>query len=187
MRPIRYALAPLLGLALATVPGTRAWAQPDSVPQGAGEIPAAPPEFDAKPPEDPAAARPARTGYPVELALRPLTLDAGMAEVASDTALYPSPARATERLRVRYGITDRVEFGLRYTIGTVAEDGFTAGKTVAIDTQAQIFDWLSVQLALPVLLDPFASPPWSASCSWKAAIRPRAWSMARCAWAPIAG
>lgn len=156
MRRSTNALAPLLGLALAIAHGPLAWAQVEGVPQGAGETPEAPPEFDAKPPDDPAAARPVRTGYPLELALRPLTLDAGMAEVTSDTALYPSPVRATERLRVRYGITDRVEFGLRYTIGTVAEEGFTAGKTVAVDTQVRILDWLSVQLALPVLLDPFA-------------------------------
>lgn len=168
--PRALLLGLMLALALAGSRSTPAWAQIEDeldlddaglggeVPAGAAEDPKDPPQWDAPSEEEVEAkkSQPKRTGYPIEQVLRPIMLDPGMAEISSETPLYFSPVRAAERLRVRYGINDRVEFGLRYTMGAVIEDGFTAGKAVAVDTQVHVFDWLAVQVSLPILLDPFA-------------------------------
>lgn len=127
------------------------------VPPGAGETPNVPPEFDAVPPESeakPAVVR--EKGYPLALTRRPLTLEAGMSELTGEIPLFFSPVRALGVLRGRYGIDDRIEFGLRYSPGAVAEEGSIAGRTVAIEGQYRIFDWLAAQLSVPVLLDPVA-------------------------------
>ena len=127
------------------------------VPPGAGETPDVPPEFDAEPPDS--ETTPAVTqdeGYPITLALRPLTLEAGMSELTAEVPLFFSPVRAIGVLRGRYGITDEIELGLRYSPGAVAEEGSIAGRTVAIEGQYRIFHWLAAQLSIPVLLDPVA-------------------------------
>lgn len=95
-------------------------------------------------------------GYPIEVALRPITLEAGMVELGANAPLYASPAAVTAQLRARYGVTERVEVGLRYAALGADEDGAATGKGLALDVVVGITDWVAAQLSVPVLFDPFA-------------------------------
>lgn len=127
------------------------------VPKGATETPA-PPEAvgmeSAKEAEE--ALAPERTGYPVELALRPLLLDPGMLEVGAEAPMYPSPAGLTSVLRARYGVVERVDLGLRYAVVGADEVDAVLGKSVGLEVQVGITDWVAAQLTLPLMIDPFA-------------------------------
>lgn len=129
------------------------------VPSGASETPGAP---DAAvgmevPAEDTVVTEPVRpAGYPVELALRPITLEAGMVELSVNAPLFTSPAAITAALRARYGVTEQIEVGLRYAALGADEDGAATGKGLALDVVVGITDWVAAQLSVPVLFDPFA-------------------------------
>lgn len=121
--------------------------------EGTAENPDAPKEFGSV--EEKKA--PVRVGYPRELVLRPLTLDAGMTEVSLDVPALLSPARVKGQLGVAYGINNQIQLGLLYGPGALRDpDGFVAGKAVGIDVRYLVTDFLSVQAALPILINPFA-------------------------------
>lgn len=129
-------------------------------PAGAAETPGAPDAAVGM--ERPVADTTADAGpvgpatYPVPVALRPITLYGGMFEVSAGAGMFPSPAAFTTALRARYGITDRVEVGLRYALIGADEDDTVTGKAMAVDVVVGITDWVAAQLTIPVLLDPFA-------------------------------
>ena len=130
------------------------------VPTGASETPSAPDAavgMEQPAVETTTAERSVRPEtYPIEVALRPITLYSGTVEVGAGAGMYPSPAAFTTTLRGRYGITDQVEVGLRYAALGVDEGGAVTGKAMAVDVVVGITDWAAAQLTLPVLLDPFA-------------------------------
>jgi hypothetical protein len=129
-------------------------------PTGATESPGSPTAaVGMQPPkvEKPVAEQPTRpAGYPMEVALRPITLHAGMFEIGVAAPLHPSPAAITTALRGRYGITEQIEVGLRYGLVGADENGGVLGKAVSVDGVYAITDWAAAQLSLPVNVDPFA-------------------------------
>lgn len=140
--------------------------EPDRVRRPSGEVPSGATETPGSPdaavgmhvaPKEPVDKGPERpAGYPVALALRPITLEAGMVEFSANAPLYASPAAMTAALRARYGVTERVEVGLRYAALGADEDGAATGKGMALDVVVGITDWVAAQLSVPVLFDPFA-------------------------------
>jgi hypothetical protein len=105
------------------------------------------------------------TGYPIELAQRPITLPANMAEVALDPHFRVSPAESAVALRARYGITPRVQLGLTYLAGGLYDDpvtnmdkdyAFHPGKAGGLDVTVLLTDWAGVRVGLPFYFDPFA-------------------------------
>jgi hypothetical protein len=115
-------------------------------------------------PTGPAPTTPA--GYPIELALRPITLPANMAEVSIDPHVrVGAPRAATAAVRGRYGITPTVQLGLTYVVagiyddpatGTTRDYGFHPGKAGGLDVTVLLTNWAGVKVGLPVYLDPFA-------------------------------
>lgn len=116
---------------------------------GMGE-PAPEPTDDKKP----VAQAPAE--YPIERALRPLTLPERMTEITFALPNTFNPYVQNSVLGAHHGITDQIEAGLRYGTGTLFDGEFFAGKAFALDVQYKVFEWLSGQLSLPFLVDPFA-------------------------------
>lgn len=104
-----------------------------------------------------------RAGYPIEEALRPITLPANMAEVAigpraqvdiKDDVGYAG----SDTLRARYGITRQVQLGLNYVLGGVYDDpkmpadkvGFHPGKALELHVTYLVKDYLGVRVGVPV-------------------------------------
>jgi hypothetical protein len=114
-------------------------------------------EATAPPPERP-------TGYPIEEALRPITLPQNMSEIAIGPHLQVSPAHGSDALRARYGITNKIQLGLTYVMGglfddptTMANDpGFHPGKAVGLDVTVLLQPWIGVSVGVPVYLNPVA-------------------------------
>lgn len=111
----------------------------------------------------PAAAKP--TGYPIEEAMRPITLPKNMSEVAIGPHAQVKPYQGADALRARYGITHKVQLGLTYVLGGIYDDpatlgtdkiGFHPGKAVGLDVTVLLKDWVGVRLGVPVYIDPFA-------------------------------
>jgi hypothetical protein len=116
------------------------------------------------------------TGYPIEEALRPITLPANMSELAFDAHLggyEPPPEAGADRgielaaamsLRARYGITRQVQLGLTYVLAGAYHDpvqagspfGVHAGKAVGLDVTVLITDFLGIKVGVPVYIDPVA-------------------------------
>ncbi len=133
--------------------------------EGRDENPDAPrgSEVTVTQPTGPVEAKPA--GYPIELARRPITLPANMAEVALDPHVRVSPAEGAVALRARYGITPKIQLGLTYLIGGIYDDpvtntdkdyGFHPGKAGGLDVTVLLTNWAAVRVGLPVYFDPFA-------------------------------
>ena len=132
-------------------------------PDGTAENPTAPDTaFGRTPAEvEVAATRPAAPAeYPIERVLRPITLPRRMTEASLTLPNTFNPYVQNFVIGAQHGITNEVQAGLRYGIGTFyASDGeseFVAGKAFALDVRYQIFSWLAGQLSLPILVDPFA-------------------------------
>lgn len=131
---------------------------------GTDENPDAPHEVSNTPAvvQAPVAKHP--SGYPIEEALRPITLPANMSEVTIDVHSEVSPADATGLLHARYGITSRVQLGLSYVLGGIYDDpattsaskGFHPGKAVGVDVTVLLQNWLAVRVGVPVYVDPVA-------------------------------
>ncbi|ACY15881.1 hypothetical protein [Haliangium ochraceum] len=132
--------------------------RPGEIPTGATENPDDPNALTVERREEPAPppAPVVREGYPIEQALRPITLDAGMFELAVAAPMYPSPASFITTLQARYGITDPLEVGVRYAFFAADEGGSTVGKGGSLDFVYTITEWIGVQLSTPILFDPFA-------------------------------
>ena len=129
-----------------------------SAPAGSAENPNAPhTEFTAAPVEAHAQAQPASPQpYPIEQVERPLTLPRHMVEVTLTTPNTFNPYVQSEVLGAHAGYDDRLELGLRYGLGTLADGSYYGGKAFAIDGQYQIFHFLAAQMSIPMLVDPFS-------------------------------
>lgn len=131
---------------------------PDA-PAGSDENPNAPRFPGDEPRGEKGEVQPRKSGteaYPIEVASRPITLFGTMSEVSLDIPVGFDPFIATALLEADYGVTDRIQIGLRYGAGAIDDDGFEAGKSFDIHGFYLIEDWVAAQLSIPVLVDPFA-------------------------------
>ncbi len=137
---------------------------PPSDMNGTDENPDAPHDVSNTPAVVQAPPKAHPTGYPIEEALRPITLPANMSEVSIGARTDVSPVSATGLLHARYGITSRVQLGLSYVLGGVYDDpattssakGFHPGKAVGVDVTVLLQNWLAVRIGVPVYVDPVA-------------------------------
>lgn len=107
-----------------------------------------------------------KSGYPIEEALRPITLPKNMSEVSLSPHLNSvDPLDGAMALRARYGITRQAQLGLTYLLGGAYDDpktlttdkvGFHPGKSVGLDVTVLLQDWIAVRLGVPVYIDPVA-------------------------------
>ncbi len=129
-------------------------------PSGSEEDPSAPKLADDKKREKEEAVIKAKTvieSYPTKYIDRPLTLPSQMVEVEFHTPLTFNPWSVGANLKLDYGITEKVEVGLLYGMGTYHKDSkFEAGKAVGIQTRVGITEDISVEATIPMLFDPFA-------------------------------
>ncbi len=104
-------------------------------------------------------------GYPIEEALRPITLPANMSEISLGINAPVDPFVPTAVLRARYGITRQVQLGLTYVVAGIYDDPATAGtkkstihpgKAVGLDVTILAQDWIGVRVGVPVYIDPVA-------------------------------
>jgi len=140
---------------------------PPSDMSGTAENPDAPHSMldSDNPPAVTAVAAPARPpGYPVEEALRPIALPQNLSEVSVMPHMQVSPYAASTALRVRYGVTPKVQIGVTYLIGAIFDDpstidssqAFHSGKAVGLDVTVMLQDWIGVQVGVPLYISPFA-------------------------------
>lgn len=141
---------------------------PPSDMTGTAENPDAPKTVITADPETPAvttvAPAPPRTGYPIEEALRPITLPRNMSEVSLAPHGQVSPASASTALRARYGITPKIQLGLTYVLGGIFDDpstlqskqAFHPGKALGLDVTYLLQDWVGVRVGVPVYISPLA-------------------------------
>jgi hypothetical protein len=107
---------------------------------------------------------PVRTGYPIEEALRPITLPANMSEVSIAPHAQVSPYAGSTALRARYGITPRIQLALTYVVGGIFDDpstleskqGFHPGKALGLDVTYMLQDWVGVKVGVPIYISPLA-------------------------------
>jgi hypothetical protein len=143
---------------------------PPSDMSGTAENPDAPHSMldSDNPPAVTAVAAPVRppgpAGYPIEEALRPIALPQNLSEISMMPHMQVSPYAASTALRVRYGVTPKVQLGLTYLLGAVFDDpatpesrqGLHPGKAVGLDVTVMLQDWIGVQVGLPMYISPFA-------------------------------
>ena len=139
---------------------------PPSDITGTAENPDAPKTIvDAEAPAVAAVAPPpVRTGYPIEEALRPITLPGNMSEVSLAPHAQVSPYAGSTALRARYGITPKVQLGLTYVLGGIFDDpstleskqGFHPGKALGLDVTYMVQDWVGVKVGVPIYISPLA-------------------------------
>ena len=167
-----------------TPPAPAAGSAAGSAAGGSGDAPAPPPE--EPPPKDmngvdenpdqaktigtpdptivapPPATRP--TGYPVEEALRPITLPQNMSELSISPHIQFSPVLSSDALRARYGITRQIQLGLTYLYAGIYNDpltvdhklGLHGGKAVGLDLTVLLANWIGVRVGVPVYIQPLA-------------------------------
>ena len=131
--------------------------------EGKDENPDAP-RIVGDPPPTTEVAKPAaakRTGYPIEEAMRPITLPKSMSEISIGPHAQLSPYRGADALHARYGITDKIQLGLTYVVGGIFDDpvttgtdkvGFHPGKAVGLDVTVALKSWLGVRVGVPVYI-----------------------------------
>ncbi len=138
---------------------------PPSDINGVDENPDAPKSaIDNEPPQVVTTAPPKKTGYPLQVAARPITLPMNLSEVALAPHMVISPYAGATALRARYGITPKVQLGLTYMLGGIFDDpsttsskqAFHPGKAVGLDVTVMLQDWIGVQVGVPVYISPFA-------------------------------
>jgi hypothetical protein len=143
---------------------------PPSDMSGTAENPDAPHSMldSDNPPAVTAVAAPVRppgpAGYPIEEALRPIALPQNLSEISMMPHMQVSPYAASTALRVRYGVTPKVQLGLTYLIAAVFDDpstvqakqAFHSGKAVGLDVTVMLQDWIGVQVGVPMYISPFA-------------------------------
>ncbi len=104
-------------------------------------------------------------GYPIEEALRPITLPANMSEITLGATVPVDPFVPTAVLRARYGITRQVQLGLTYVLAGVYDDPSTTGtdkstihpgKAVGVDVTVLMQEWIGIRIGVPVYIDPIA-------------------------------
>jgi hypothetical protein len=113
-------------------------------------------------------AAPAKKTYPIELALRPITLTQNLTEISIAPHIQvKDPEAMSDAIHARYGITDKIQVGVTYlyvggydrsfvVAGPSSSFGFHSGKAFGFDVSYEIFDWLAVQLGVPFYVSPFA-------------------------------
>jgi len=107
---------------------------------------------------------PKRTGYPLEVVARPITLPQNMSEVSLNPHAAVSPFASATALRARYGITPKIQLGLTYMVGGIFDDpstpqsqqAFHPGKAVGLDVTVMLQDWIGVQVGVPIYISPLA-------------------------------
>jgi hypothetical protein len=140
---------------------------PPSDMSGTAENPDAPHSMleSESPPVVTVVAAPARpAGYPIEEVLRPIALPQNLSEVSVLPHMQVSPYAASTALRVRYGVTPKVQLGLTYLIAAVFDDpstieakqSFHSGKAVGLDVTVMLQDWIGIQVGVPMYVSPFA-------------------------------
>ncbi|MBK7534603.1 MAG: hypothetical protein IPI49_04350 [Myxococcales bacterium] len=152
------------------VPGADPSGQPVQMPQdappkdmeGTDENPDAPVDFDAPPPLVAAPPKRRPQGYPMEEVFRPLTLLRFQTEVGLDSRTTFSPFINGSALRVRFGVTSKVQVSLVYNVGGIYDDGrgsttFNTGKAVGLGATVQIRPWIAAAVSVPMYLEPFAA------------------------------
>ena len=107
-------------------------------------------------------------GYPIEEALRPITLPKYMSEVSLGISEVLNPSDTNATLRGRFGITNQWQLGITYNVGGLFDNGcgtstgctnkitFNTGKSFGVDLTYLITDWVGVSATVPVYVDPFA-------------------------------
>ena len=131
---------------------------PDA-PAGSDENPDAPRLPGEKPRGDDGEVKERVTGteaYPIEVVKRPISLLGTMSEISLDVPVHFDPFLLTGLLEADYGVTDRIQIGLRYGAGALTEDGFEEGKSFDVHAYYLLEEWVAVQLSIPILVDPFA-------------------------------
>ncbi|NVB84981.1 MAG: hypothetical protein HOV81_41825 [Kofleriaceae bacterium] len=106
----------------------------------------------------------APVGYPIEEALRPIVLPETMAEVSISPHFQATRNGASDALRARYGITNKVQLGITYVYGGFYDEPATAmkkyafhvGKAAGLDVTMLLQNWVAVRVGIPVYFDPFA-------------------------------
>ena len=137
---------------------------------GTEDNPDAPHALTTEEPAKPAAvvAAPVKKTYPIELALRPITLTQNLTEISIAPHIQVSnPEAFSDAIHARYGITDKIQVGVTYLYvgayqpsfvnsGASSSFGFHSGKAFGFDVTYELFDWLGVQLGVPFYVSPFA-------------------------------
>jgi hypothetical protein len=105
--------------------------------------------------------------YPIEEMWRPINLAANMSEVALGPHAQVKPYMGTDALRARYGITNKVQIGLTYVLGSIYNDNFAdpmlpskqkfhTGKAIGLDVTVLLKEWVGLRLGVPVYIKPVA-------------------------------
>jgi hypothetical protein len=141
---------------------------------GVDENPDAPKMTDTENKAVVVAPKPApRVGYPIEEVLRPITLPQNMSEISIGPHFevndpYRGGFTSSDALRLRYGVTRRVELALTYGFAGIYHDpsmqtattagslGLDSGKAVGLEVTVSILDWLAVRVGVPVYVSPVA-------------------------------
>jgi hypothetical protein len=103
-----------------------------------------------------------RSGYPIEEAMRPITLPANMAEVSLNPHAQLDAKDigyvGSDYLRARYGVTRQIQLGLTYTLAGIYDDprttsdkiGAHPGKALGLDVTYLVKDFVGVRVGVPV-------------------------------------
>ncbi len=142
---------------------------PPSDMNGTDENPDAPRDTLAGPKVEAAAPAKKSTGYPIEEALRPITLPQNMSEVSISPHVQVGdgssvPLESADALRARYGITDKIQLGFTYVYTGIYGDlmaptsnyKFHSGKALGFDVTVMLQKWIGVRVGVPVYLSPVA-------------------------------
>jgi len=138
---------------------------PPSDMEGTNEDPDAPKTGDGSAAPNVPAPVVKKAGYPIEEALRPITLPKNMSEVSIAPHAQVKPFQGAMALRARYGITREAQLGLTYLLGGAFDDpktlttdkiAFHPGKAVGLDVTVLLQNWIAVRLGVPVYIDPVA-------------------------------
>jgi len=109
--------------------------------------------------------KPKRVGYPIEEALRPVTMPKNMSEVSLAPHARVSPYAGADALRARFGINNKAQIAVTYLFAGIYDDpqtetedtvGIHGGKAVGIDFTYMIKDWVGVRIGVPMYISPFA-------------------------------
>lgn len=139
---------------------------PPTDPSGTAENPDAP--HAAADPDAPVVVAPVvvvrSPGYPIEEAVRPITLPQNLSEISLVPHAVVSPFASSVALRARYGITSKIQIGLTYLLGGVfrdpnaadADQALHTGKAVGLDATVMLQDWIGVSVGVPIYISPLA-------------------------------
>jgi hypothetical protein len=143
-------------------------APPPSVMNGTDDNPDNPHAVTNEEPAKPViAAVLKKADYPIELALRPITLFQNLTEVSIAPHLQSSPFIASDAVHARYGITRQIQVGVTYVYagvwdrqlidtGDSSSYGFHSGKAFGVDVTYLLQDWIGISVGVPFYISPLA-------------------------------